>query len=113
MSKRKAVVRLLNPSIYDTPSMLAAKFPVLVEAELCDILDWHCEVPARVIDQIAPLGGGSVRIYSLTWFNPSDSTDEDVGKSWEEVEANPFTAWNNLKSSRDVGAMPATLNVIR
>lgn len=112
MPKRKAVVRLLNPGVYETPSLLAAKYPVLVEAELCDILDWHCEVPAHVVDQIAPLPGSYERIYSLTWFNPSHLNDE-LAKSWEEVDINPFTAWNNLKSSRDVGAMPATLNVIR
>lgn len=112
MSKRKAIVRLLNPSVYETPSLLAAKFPILVEAELCDILDWHCDVPARVIDQIAPLRGIAKRMTSLTWFNPM-SVHDDCVISWEEVEINPFTAWNNLKSSRDVGAMPATLDVIR
>lgn len=112
MSKRKAVVRLLNPSVYDTRSLCEAKFPVLVEAELCSVLDWHCSVAPHIVDQLSPLAYGGVRHYPLTWFNPMDGLD-DCEVSWEEVEVNPFTAWNNLKSSRDVGAMPATLDVIR
>lgn len=112
MSKRKAVVRLLGPSVYDSKSIKNAKYPVMVEAELCSIITEHAEISGSVIDKIAPICGYGKRIYSLTWFNPW-SFNDNTEKSWEEVEANPFEQWNLLKSSREVGAMPPASEVIR
>lgn len=108
MSKRKAVVRLLGPSIYDDASIHAIQFPVVVEAEVCNVLTHHAHIPGRVIEKL--LGWGTWG-SDLIWFNPMYPGEREL--SWEEVEINPLTAWNNLKSSRDVGAMPATLDVIR
>lgn len=112
MSKRKAVVRLLGPSVYHETPIGLAKYPVLVEATICSILNAYAEIAPSVIDKIAPLGGNGVRTYPLTWFNPWSESD-DCEKSWEEVESNPFEQWNLLKSSRDVGAMPPVSEVIR
>lgn len=112
MSKRKAVVRLLGPSVYESKSIKNAKYPVMVEAELCSVITEHAEISGSVIDKIAPIGGDGSRAYSLTWFNPWSESD-DCEKSWEEVEVNPFEQWNSLKSSRDVGAMPPVSEVIR
>lgn len=109
MSKRKAVVRLLNQSIYSDATLNSLPYPLLVEAEICSILTNHATVTESAVKKML---GSDSWTGGLTWFNQMFDRD-DLGKSWEEVELNPFTAWNNLKSSRDVGAMPATLNVIR
>jgi hypothetical protein len=108
MPKRKAFIRLLGPSIYSDSAITNLNYPIVVQAEICDILTHHAHVPGRVMRKM--LGWG-FWADSLIWFNPMYDGDGEV--SWEEVEINPFTAWNNLKSSRDVGAMPATLDVIR
>lgn len=110
MSKRKAVVRLLGPSIYNDAAIKSLPYPILVEAELCSVLTAYATVTESAVRKL--LGFGSWEA-GLTWFNPWDLMCDDREKSWEEVESNPFTAWNNLKSSRDVGAMPPASEVIR
>lgn len=110
MSKRKAVVRLLGPSIYNDATIKSLPYPILVEAELCSILTAYATVTESAVRKM--LGFGSWD-SGLTWFNPWDLISDEREKSWEEVEANPFEQWNMLKSSRDVGAMPPAINVIR
>lgn len=108
MSKRKAVVRLLGPSVYNDATLKAIQYPILVEAEICSVLTNHASVTESAVKKI--LGLDCWTGY-LTWFNPLFGRD-DCEKSWEEVEVNPFEKWNRLKSSRDVGAMPPASNVI-
>lgn len=112
--KRKALVRLLNPSCYDAGSINSVKYPVIVEAELCSIMTEHAEVSAEVLDQFAPLN--FPRSSGLTWFNPLELCGEVIGEgepSWEIYESSPFEAWNNLKRSREVGQMPHTETIYR
>lgn len=110
MSKRKAVVRLLGPSIYTDAAIKSLPYPILVEAELCSILNAYATVTESAVRKL--LGFGSWD-SGLTWFNPWDLISDEREKSWEEVEFNPFEQWNMLKSSRDVGAMPPVREVIR
>lgn len=110
MSKRKAVVRLLGPSIYSNATIKLLPYPILVEAELCSVLTDYATVTESAVRKM--LGFGSWET-GLIWFNPWGFDGDNREKSWEEVDVNPFEKWNLLKSSRDVGAMPPASNVIR
>lgn len=102
MSKYTGLVRLLNPSIYETSDIKAVKYPVIVEAELCTILKEYADVSPKALSELLGRGLAS---YSLTWFNPM-SFEQDRVVSWEHYTPNPFEQWNKLKESREVGSMP-------
>lgn len=111
--ERKALIRLLGPSCYTTDDIVNVNYPIIVEAELCNILTNHAEISSSVVDQFTK--SRFARLFSLTWFNPMDgySYDPPREKCWELYEPSPFDAWNKLKESREVGAMPHTETIYR